>query len=131
MKHHEVVAAIIINNNKILCMQRNISKYEYISLKFEFPGGKIEPGETKEQALIREILEELNLEIEIVKNFLTIVHEYPDFKITMHSFICTSMKTDLVLKEHFTYKWLDKSNLENLDWAAADLPIVLKLIGEV
>ncbi|MCX6312540.1 MAG: (deoxy)nucleoside triphosphate pyrophosphohydrolase [Bacteroidetes bacterium] len=128
MKHYEVVAAIIINDGKILCMQRNISKYEYVSLKYEFPGGKIEAGESKEQALSREILEEMDLKIDIGKEFLTVEHEYPDFKLTMHSFLCKSSTNEFNLKEHVDFKWLSKSELKNLDWAAADVPIVNKLI---
>lgn len=128
MKHYEVVAGIIINDNKILCVQRNQSKYDYISYKFEFPGGKIEPGESKSQALSRELLEELNMNIEIEKEFLSVTHEYPDFKITMHSFLCNSKTTDLILKEHVDFKWLHKNEISELDWAAADLPIVEQLI---
>ena len=79
MKNVEVVAAIIVNDHKILCVQRNINKYEYISKKFEFPGGKMEPGETKEETVKREVLEELKMQIEIQKEFLTIKHQYTDF----------------------------------------------------
>lgn len=128
MKQHEVVAAIIFNEDKILCTQRNASKYNYISHKYEFPGGKIDIGETKEQALYREILEELDLNISIDNEFITIEHEYPDFRIIMHSFICKSATNELNLKEHIDHKWLSKNELETLDWAAADIPIVNKLI---
>jgi 8-oxo-dGTP diphosphatase len=128
MKQHEVVAAIIINENKILCTQRNSSKYDYISHKYEFPGGKIDSGETKEEALCREILEELELDIEIGNHFITVEHEYPDFRIIMHSFICKSASNELNLKEHIAHKWLTKGELETLDWAAADIPIVKKLL---
>ena len=86
MKQIQVAAAIIINKNKILCVQRNENKLHYISKKFEFPGGKIEKGEKKEEAMKREIKEELNMEINIEKEFLTVFHQYPDFQITMHSF---------------------------------------------
>lgn len=128
MKHYDVVAAIIIHDNKILCVQRNINKYDYISKKYEFPGGKIEDGETKEAALIREIDEELNMGISVHNAFLTVEYQYPDFELTMHSFICTSKTSSLTLTEHIDYKWLDKTDLEGLDWAAADIPIVKKLI---
>jgi len=131
MKHYEVVAAIIINSDKILCVQRNTSKYNYISHKFEFPGGKVEQGETKTQALSREIAEELNLEIEIKREFLSVFHTYPDFEITMHSFLCKADPSGLTLKEHIDSKWVSKEHLSELDWAAADLPIVEKLINEV
>lgn len=129
MKHIEVVAAIIMNHNKILCVQRGENKLDYISKKYEFPGGKMELGETREQTIKREILEELHLEIDVKEEFLTISHEYPDFKITMHSFICNCKNINLTLTEHIDFKWLLKSELPILDWAAADLPIVEKLIS--
>jgi 8-oxo-dGTP diphosphatase len=128
MKTIEVVAAIIINEGKILCVQRNINKYEYISKKFEFPGGKIETGETKEETIKREIKEELEMEIEIREEYLTVEHDYPDFRLIMHSFICTCKDTSLTLTEHIDYKWLLKNELVILDWAAADLPIVEELL---
>jgi 8-oxo-dGTP diphosphatase len=128
MKHHTVVAAIIMNDNKILCVQRNTSKYNYISLKYEFPGGKVESGETNEQALIREIKEELDLDIQVGQEFLIVNHEYPDFTLTMHSFLCNADSIDLSLTEHIAYQWLEKNELEDLDWAAADVPIVKLLI---
>ena len=128
MKQVEVVAAVIQKNDKILCVQRNTNKYDYISLKYEFPGGKIESGETLIEALIREIKEELKIEIEIVRDFLTVNHEYPDFKLIMHSFLCTTNDTHLTLTEHVAFKWLTKDKLIELDWAAADLPIVQKLL---
>ena len=127
MKTIEVVAAIIIYDNKILCVQRGESKLNYISKKYEFPGGKIELGETKEEAIKREILEELNLEIEVRDEYMTVNHQYPDFFLIMHSFICECKNPILTLSEHIDFKWLITSELENLDWAAADIPIMEKL----
>ena len=127
MKSIEVVAAIIIYDNKFLCVQRGINKYEYISKKYEFPGGKMEIGETREDAIKREIKEELQMEIVPKNYFVTIEHQYPDFFITMHVFICSSSSNKLTLSEHIDYKWLNKKELEQLDWAAADIPIVNKL----
>jgi len=127
MKHIEVVAAIIINENKILCVQRNWNKFDYISFKYEFPGGKIELGESQEDALTREIDEELNMAITVKEKFLTVNHDYPDFKLTMHSFICTCENPIVNLTEHISYEWLNKNDLIKLDWATADLPIVEKL----
>jgi len=127
MKHIEVVAAVILHNNKILCVQRNEHKYDYISLKYEFPGGKLEPDETKEHALIREIKEELELDIKVLEHFLTVEHEYPDFKITMHSFICSCENTLHTLTEHINSRWFNKELLLLLDWSAADIPIVEKI----
>ncbi|WP_440953239.1 (deoxy)nucleoside triphosphate pyrophosphohydrolase [Methanococcoides sp. FTZ1] len=130
MKHYEVVAAIIIDDNKVLCVQRDHGKYDYISLKYEFPGGKIESNETEEHALERELLEELDLNVEIERKFLTVNHQYPDFSITMHSFICSALTSNLNLKEHIAFKWEYPENLLTLDWAEADLPIVSKLMKE-
>jgi 8-oxo-dGTP diphosphatase len=128
MKHIEVVAAIIIYQNKILCVQRGENKLSYISKKYEFPGGKMEPGETKSETIKREILEELHMVIEVKEEFLTVKHEYPDFILEMHSFICTCKNKTVILTEHLDFKWLDISELDSLDWAAADVPIVKKLM---
>jgi len=128
MKKVEVVAAIIINENKILCVQRGEHKYNYISRKYEFPGGKIEDGERQEDAIRREIYEELKMEIKTFKKFVTVIHEYPDFLLTMHSYICTCKNSSLELTEHIDFKWLRTNELRGLDWAAADVPIVEKLV---
>lgn len=128
-KHYTVSAAIIVENKKILCVQRNKGKYDYISYKYEFPGGKLEEGENEEDALKREISEELNLEIDVAEKFLVVTHEYLDFDLTMHSYLCKANTEKLVLKEHIDAKWLYKYELIELDWAAADLPIVSKLIN--
>ena len=128
-KHYTVSAAIIVENKKILCVQRNKGKYDYISYKYEFPGGKLEEGENEEDALKREISEELNLEIDVAEKFLVVTHEYLDFDLTMHSYLCKANTEKLVLKEHIDAKWLHKNELIELDWAAADLPIVSKLIN--
>ncbi len=127
-KKIEVVAAIIIYEDLILCAQRDINRLEYISLKYEFPGGKIEKGETQKEALKRELIEELDIEPSINDSFLTVEHQYPDFDLTMHSFICNVETKNITLKEHINYKWLKKEALSLLDWAAADLPIVNKLM---
>lgn len=128
-KHYTVSAAIIVENKKILCVQRDKGKYDYISYKYEFPGGKLEEGENEEEALKREISEELNLEIDVAEKFLVVTHEYLDFDLTMHSYLCKANTEQLVLKEHIDAKWLYKNELIELDWAAADLPIVTKLIN--
>lgn len=129
MKKIEVVAGVIFWKDLILCVQRPKNKLNYISEKFEFPGGKIEEGETKEEALHRELLEELNLFTKIKSFFLTVVHEYPDFELTMHSFICEVDSKKLILHEHIDEKWLKVNELTTLDWAAADIPIVDKLVS--
>ena len=127
MKKIEVVAGIIYCKNQILCVQRPKNKLHYISEKFEFPGGKIEEGETQKEALNREILEELNISTKIKSLFMTVVHEYPDFELTMHTFICEVETKELTLVEHIDQKWLTPKELKTLDWAAADIPIVNKL----
>lgn len=122
-----MVAAIIKFNDEILCVQRPSNKLPYISEKYEFPGGKIEVGESKIEALARELEEELNIKADIQSLFLTVVHPYPDFELTMHSFICEVNSKIISLNEHIDSKWLTIDQLNSLDWAAADWPIVNKL----
>ena len=120
----EVVAAVILNEGEILCVQRGESKLNYISEKWEFPGGKLESGESEVEALKREIKEELNLKIEVKDKLITVNHEYPDFIITMHTYECVINHRDINLLEHINFCWREKNNLTDLDWAAADIPIV-------
>ena len=127
MKQIEVVAAIIRYKDKILCAKRGIAKYPYISYKYEFPGGKVEKNETIEQAIVREIKEELHLEILSPTYFTTVKHTYPDFRITMHSFLCNVDHMDITLTEHIDIQWLPIPELSELEWAEADIPIVNKL----
>ena len=129
MKHITVVAAVIEHNNQILCVQRNQNKHAYISEKYEFPGGKVEDGETEVEALQREIREELSMDIEVTTKLMAVNHVYPDFSLLMHAYMCTCVNRDLVLHEHIDLQWLDRSEMAGLDWAAADIPIVEKLIG--
>jgi 8-oxo-dGTP diphosphatase len=129
MKRIEVVAGIIYCGNQILCVQRPKNKLYYISEKFEFPGGKMEEGETQKEALHRELSEELNISTEIKSLFLTVIHQYPNFELTMHSFVCEMDSKELILREHIDKKWLTIKELKNLDWAAADIPIVDKLVS--
>lgn len=126
MKHYEVVAAVIVYDNKILCMQRDKAKYDYTSYKFEFPGGKVESGEENHKALERELKEEMDMNVTINESdyLLTIEHAYPDFAITMHTYLCKIEKPDFVMKEHISFKWLAVNELDTLDWAEADKPIV-------
>ena len=127
MKKIAVVAAVIKHEDKILCVQRAPSKYDYISLKYEFPGGKVEQGETPEQAIIREIQEELHMEIVVNSHLITVDYDYPDFSISLNTFLCHSKNKELQLLEHVDYQWLAINELTTLDWAAADLPIVDEL----
>jgi 8-oxo-dGTP diphosphatase len=133
MKHLIVTAAILIENGEILCMQRRESKYSYISYKYEFPGGKVEDGETFEQGLSRELKEEMNIDINIKPEhfFMTIEHEYPDFSITMHSYLCPVSNRSFTRKEHNDHVWLKPQELDTLDWAPADIPIMKKLMEKL
>lgn len=128
MKHYEVVAAIIVHDNQILCVRRGASKYSYVSGKYEFPGGKIELGESAKIALIREIKEELSTCVSGLIEFLIVDHAYPDFSLKMHCFTCEVANKEITLNEHTDAQWLYPHELESLDWAAADLPIVEKLM---
>jgi 8-oxo-dGTP diphosphatase len=124
-----VVAAVIVIDGEYLCVQRADSKHKYISRKYEFPGGKIEKNESEVSALKREIQEELSMDIEVNKKYLTVHHEYPDFSISMDTYLCSCRSKNLILHEHVDYKWLNKADLNQLDWAAADIPIVNKLMA--
>ena len=100
----EVSAAIIFIEKKILCFQRGKGKYDYVSFKYEFPGGKLNENEDAETALKREIKEELRIEIEIENKFKTIFFKYPDFEIKMHTFICRTNNFEGKLYDHIDYK---------------------------
>ncbi|MFT7036372.1 MAG: 8-oxo-dGTP diphosphatase [Cyclobacteriaceae bacterium] len=129
MKNIEVVAAVLCFEDKILCVQRPENKLPYISKKYEFPGGKIEAGESQKEALKRELVEELNITPQINDLYLTVNHSYPDFVLTMHSFICIVERKKVRLNEHIASQWLTRNELDLLDWAAADIPIVSKLMA--
>ena len=127
MKPIEVVAAIITQDGKVLCVQRPKHVKEYISLKWEFPGGKVEVGENREDALLREIQEELASEIHELQFLMTVEHPYLDFHLTMHAFTCTLKTGEITLQEHVDMKWLTPEELNQLDWAEADLPVIERL----
>lgn len=125
MRKIKVVAALIIKDKKVFCAQR-ANKGE-IALKWEFPGGKIETGESNEEALLREIKEELDSEIQVKDYLMTVTHQYTGFHLTMHSYLCELKTGNLELSEHVDSCWLTKDKLDHLDWAAADIPILNKL----
>ena len=127
-KHYEVVAALIEKDDLIFCSKRG-PKGE-CAYKWEFPGGKIEQGETKEEALKREIKEELDGEVIVEKYITTVNHEYDTFSITMHVYKC-SLLDHLVLKEHIDCKWVKKEELMNIDFAEADKKILVFLINSL
>ncbi|MEQ5185771.1 (deoxy)nucleoside triphosphate pyrophosphohydrolase [Providencia alcalifaciens] len=127
-KHIEVVAAVLKNENKFLAVQRGFSKLDYISHKWEFPGGKVEASETLAAAIIRELNEELKITVTDPKFLLTIEHNYPDFDITMHCFVIELPSRILTLTEHIDSRWLSKEKLKTVDWASADIPAVEKIL---
>ena len=124
MKTVEVVAAVIQHKQQILCVQRGPNKRPYIHEKWEFPGGKVEAGESPVTALAREIDEELCCQIEVGELLLTVDHAYPDFRIIMHAYRCTAPDREVTLTEHIDLRWLASKELGQLDWAAADVPVV-------
>lgn len=132
-KQIQVVGAIIQYNGKVLCMQRGADKHGNVSYKWEFPGGKIEPGETKEQALIRELKEEMDLDITDLQYFCSASHTYENLVVNLHFFKCSAQAENFKLNVHKSYKWLNINELGMLDWADADMVAVEKLqqdIGE-
>lgn len=111
-------------------MQKDKTKFEYTSYKWEFSGGKIEPGETPQQALARELMEEMEYPVEVGEELVTVNHEYPDFSITMTAFLCTPKgeANGFRRREHADSKWCSQEELKGLDWAAADVGIVRILL---
>ena len=125
----EVSAGIVISHGKILCTQRGEAKYPYLSYKYEFPGGKSEPGESSLQALVREFKEELEAIVNESETtfFCDTIYNYPDFSVKLHSFVIEDDHFSFSLTEHVSYKWLDVGQLDDVDWAEADKEIVVAL----
>lgn len=124
MKTIEVVAAIIKRNNKILATQRGAGEFKG---GWEFPGGKIELGETPQNALIREIMEELDTTIQVNELVDIVEYDYPNFHLTMHCFLSEVVSGTLILKEHQDAKWLGRNELDSVAWLPADLGLIEKL----
>ena len=124
MKTVRVVAAIIIENGKVFATQRGYGEFKD---GWEFPGGKIEPGETPEEAIVREIKEELDTVVEVGELLDTVEYDYPNFHLSMDCFICKIKSGDLVLKEHEAAKWLTKEILRSVEWLPADEGLVGKI----
>lgn len=128
MKTIEVVAAVIIRDGKVFATQRGYGQWKDW---WEFPGGKIEPGECPQEALVREIREELDAEIEVGGLLETVEWDYPDFHLTMHCFICRLLSDSLHLNEHEDATWLTRETLDSVQWLPADLGVVGKIGGMV
>ena len=124
MKTIEVVAAIIQHEGKILATQRGYGDFKD---GWEFPGGKMEPGETMQQAIIREIQEELGVTISPTKLVTTVEYDYPTFHLTMHCLLSTVVEGEIKLIEHEDAKWLTKETLDSVEWLPADIEVVEKL----
>ena len=125
MKTIEVVAAIIRKDNDIFATQRGYGDFKDW---WEFPGGKMEPGEAPEDALVREIWEELSTEISVDKYLYTVDYDYPKFHLTMHCYMCSLLSEALHLNEHEAAKWLNKEDIHSVNWLPADeilLPMIL------
>lgn len=121
MKTVRVVAAIIIENDKVFATQRGYGEFKD---GWEFPGGKIEEGETPQDALKREIMEELDTEIKVGELIETIAYDYPEFHLSMDCFWCEIVEGDLVLKEHEAARWLTRNQLDDVAWLPADITLI-------
>lgn len=124
LKKVEVVAAVIRDKDKIFATQRGYGEFKD---GWEFPGGKMEPGETPQQALVREIKEELDTEIEVQELIDTVEYDYPTFHLTMHCFWARIKEGNLILKEHEAAKWLTKDTLNTVNWLPADEGLVERI----
>ena len=123
----EVVAAIIRKGDKIFATQRGYGEWKDW---WEFPGGKMEAGETPEEALVREIREELSAEISVDEFLRTVEYDYPKFHLTMHCFLCSLIGEALHLNEHEAAKWLTKEQLDSVKWLPADVKVVEMLLNK-
>ena len=121
MKTIRVTAAVITNGSQVFATQRGYGPYKD---GWEFPGGKIEPGEAPQQALLREIREELDTEIAVGEKITTVEHDYPEFHLSMDCFYATVIRGDLVLREHEAARWLQISELDAVRWLPADRIVV-------
>lgn len=124
MKVIKVVAAIMIHNGRVFATQRGYGEFKD---GWEFPGGKVEPEETPQEALVREIKEELNTVIEVGELLDTVEYDYPEFHLSMDCFICKVKAGDLELKEHEDARWLTTETLDSVDWLPADLGLIQKI----
>lgn len=125
MKNIEVVAAILHRDGAYFSTQRGYGEFEGM---WEFPGGKIEPGESRELALKREIQEELGVDV-IIENLLcTTEYDYPSFHLTMHCYLCSVISDEIELREHKSARWLTTETLDSVEWLPADKEVIEKLI---
>lgn len=124
LKQIEVVAAVIQHGQSILATQRGYGQWKGW---WEFPGGKLQPGESHAQALIRELHEEMDTDIVIDRYLATVEYDYPDFHLTMHCYLCHLTDGHYTLKEHLSAQWLNAETLQNVQWLPADEGIINNL----
>ncbi|MCR5536651.1 MAG: (deoxy)nucleoside triphosphate pyrophosphohydrolase [Succinivibrio sp.] len=124
MRRIEVVAGILTQQQRIFATQRGYGEFKDF---WEFPGGKVEAGESQEQALVRELKEELETEVEVLKHFADVEYDYPHFHLCLHLFFCRVRQGLLELKEHEQARWLSAQELFSVNWLPADLKVVEKL----
>ena len=124
MKHIKVVAAIIQRDGAYFATQRGYGEFESM---WEFPGGKIEPGESSEDALKREIQEELGVDIAIENILCTTEYDYPSFHLTMHCYLCSIASGEIELREHKSARWLRPEELGSVEWLPADKDVISRL----
>lgn len=130
MKQITTVAGVIKNKKgEVLCTLRDQGKYDYVSFKWEFPGGKVEEGETQQQTLTRELHEELEIDVKIGDFFYQVEHDYPDFHLSMAVYECELLSRDMKMNVHKGIKWLSPKDMMSLDWAAADIPVAEKIFN--
>ena len=132
MKHLDVAAGILIYGDRILCLKRGVHQYDYLSFKYEFPGGKIEAGETGAEALMRELFEELEISLTVSEQdvYQSVSHTYPDFEVTLHFYLCRVASNEIVMKEHAGFVWLAREELMTVSWMPADYPVIERLVKE-
>lgn len=128
MKTIEVVAAIIRKDNDIFATQRGYGDFKDW---WEFPGGKMEPGEAPEEALVREIQEELSADISVDKFLYTVDYDYPKFHLTMHCYMCSLLREALHLNEHEAARWLNKDEIHSVNWLPADEILLPMIVNEL
>lgn len=123
----EVSAGIFYDEDIVLCFRKSKAKYDYLSYKYEFPGGKLESGESPKEALVRELDEELSLSVDSLEFLGTVDHSYPDFDVRLHFFLIPYSGIEPTLKEHTAADWIPIDKLDSIDWAEADRLILPEL----
>ena len=128
-KHVHVACAIIEQDGLVLCALRSASMN--LPLRWEFPGGKIEPGEGREECLRRELVEEMGVHIAVGRALTPATHHYPTFTVTLYPYVCTVLSGEITLHEHSEVRWLTAERMHELEWADADIPVIAEYQSQV